>query len=132
MEPRNRRSRKRWKAFLASPIVMVVAAALAAFMTRAAWLMSGKEAGSTDRYEQASADLARLEAEKADLSGKVAYLSTEKGVETELRSKYHAVVPGESVAVIVDERVATDSASGSAARARPDGWWSVLLRFAGL
>ena len=63
------------------------------------------------RLVQAQNELQKLQEHQQDLSGKVAFLSTDQGVESELRTKYLAVKDDESVAVITGSEVSTTSTS---------------------
>jgi hypothetical protein len=75
-----------------------------------------------------------LSQRQQDISRRVDYLSTDQGVEAEIRTKYHAIKEGEQVAVIVDGSQAANalqSASGTQATSTP-GFWRRLLRTFGL
>ena len=77
----------------------------------------------------------KMVARKADLTKEVDYLSTEQGVEAELRTKYRAVKEGESVAVIVDNspgQTAAVSEASSSVPANGGSWWTRLLHAVGL
>ncbi|MGC9605751.1 MAG: hypothetical protein ABSF56_03315 [Minisyncoccia bacterium] len=133
------RNRFRRKAFISSPFVLAAAAIAFGFLARAAWGIYGKAAESAVRLDQARSELARVEADRADLAAKVAGLSTSAGVETAMREKYHAAEPGESVAVIVDSGTSqtaavpsSDQLSSSTAPIQALGWWQRLLRAIGL
>ena len=126
-------NRSFWKRLIASPVAMIVSAVLLAIVAKAGWNIYEKARISSDRLAQAQAELAKLRDRQAKLSETVGYLSTERGLENEIRSKYHAVKEGESVAVIVDEDAgstqrasATDSVASSTV-----GWWGRLLRAIG-
>ena len=100
------------KSYLWSRLMLVLVTILFIFMTRAAWNIHKKAQISLAKYNQSLIELEKLKDKSDNLSASVAWLSTEKGIEAELRSKYHAVAIGESVAVIIeDEKVPTTSSS---------------------
>lgn len=130
-------NRSLWKRFIASPIALVVAAVLLAILAKAGWNIYEKAQISSDRLEQAQAELAKLRDRQTKLSETVGYLSTERGLENEIRTKYHAIKDGESVAVIVDEskeqsqRAAAAEAASSAQATTTLGWWGKMLHAIG-
>ena len=92
----------RWRKTLSSPIVIVLLLAAFIFTAHAAWVIYEKDRMSADRLAQAQANLKRLQSQRAALDERIKFLSTDRGIEAELREKYRAVKDGESVAVIVD------------------------------
>ena len=89
--------------------------------------------------DQAQAQYAKLQSSQKQLSEEVTELSSPGGIEADLREKYHAVSPGESVAVIVDSPSGGDSNAGqsvsalNASSAVPiKSWWQRLFDFFGL
>ncbi|MDE2037996.1 MAG: hypothetical protein KGI69_02105 [Patescibacteria group bacterium] len=134
-----RRNSRPWRKALSSPLVLAGAVVLFAVLARADWNIHQKSSESAAKLSQASAGLEKLTADQAALSAEIAELSTSEGIKAELRDRYHATEPGESVAVIIDQS-ATSSPAGStsvsgAAPSGPapsGGWWSGLLRIIGL
>ena len=127
------------KRFLASPVTLIVVLVVFVVMARAAWTMIDRDRLSAARLDQAKAQYAKLEESQESLSGKVAELSSPSGVEADLREKYHAVMPGESVSVIVDSPSNGDSNNGQSAVAAQvsstiltNSWWRRFLDFLGL
>jgi len=135
MRPRNR---SRFQAILSSPVTLVLAAIVFYFLARAAWNIHEKAVESASRLASAQNDLSKLEQSQQTLEDSVDKLSTPAGVEADIREKYHAVQPGESVAVIVDtppagangSNAATAGAASSTVQA--PGFWSRLLQLFGL
>lgn len=129
-----RRNRYRPSAILSSPVTIVLALTVLFFVARAALRIHSRAADSSARLEKARADIAGMEAKQSDLRGKIQDLSTAEGVEASIREKYHAVEPGESVAVIVNTDAAGPAASGglSATSSSELGWWQSFLRSIGL
>ncbi len=119
-----------WKVILSSPITPVILFIVLAFLAKATLSIYSKARVSQNRLVEAQAELGKLQARQADLAHKVDYLSTDQGVEAEMRTKYRAVKEGESVAVIVDN---TAAAAAIQASSTPQiGWWGRLLGFFGL
>ena len=124
-------NRPRWKQIVGSPVSLIVLLVILVALIRATWSVHEKSAASIAKLAQAQAELIKLQARDADLSRKVAYLSTNEGVQSEMRSKYHAVNDGESVAVILDDSQ-TAAAVNTASTTPSVGWWGRVLQFFGL
>ena len=122
------------KKLLTSPFSALALVVFAVILVRAAINISAKAALSNDKLSQAQTELAALKDRQAEVARKVAILSTEHGMEAEIRTKYHAVKEGESVAVIVpDSQTASGvNASDDATSTQPLSWWRRLLRMFGL
>ena len=136
MKRRNRFSIKR---LLSSPVTLVVMAVVFAVSARSAWTMFDRSRLSETKLDQAEAQYAKLGDSQAQLSEEVGELSSPGGVEADLREKYHAVAPGESVAVIVDNSVHGDpdrdlsaAAVETNSTAPAEGCWQRFWSFLGL
>ena len=134
-----RRNSFSWKRLLASPVTLIIVLVIFVVLARAAWAMIGRAKLANERLSQAQAQYAKLEDSQAKLSNEVTELSSPGGIEADLREKYHAVTPGESVAVIVDSPSGNDSNADQSAGAlnvsttAPAGnWWHRFLDFFGL
>jgi cell division protein FtsB len=135
----NRRNSFSWKRLLKSPVTLIIILVIFVVLARAAWTMVSRSRLSAERLSQAQAQYAKLEQSQTRLSEEVMELSSPGGIEADLREKYHAVTPGESVAVIVDSPSGNDSSADQSASAlnasstAPVGdWWQRLLEFFGL
>jgi hypothetical protein len=106
-----------------SPVTLVLAAVLLVFMARAAARIHAKASESGTRLREAEASVARLRSSQTTMSAKISELSTDAGVEASIREKYHAVSPGESVAVIVDD-ANTQNSAAEATTTETRSWWS--------
>jgi len=126
-------NRSFWKKAIASPLTLVIALILCVVLVNANRNIYDKVRSSKERLVAIQLKLAESEARKAELADKVAYLSTERGLETEIRTKFHAVKEGESVAVIIDEAktAAVLNASETQATTTSSGWWKRVLRIFG-
>lgn len=102
-------------------------------LARASLNIYSKVETSETKLLQAQANLEKLSERQQDISRKVEYLSTDQGIEAEIRTKYHAVKDGEQVAVIVDDSQkapAVQSASGTTATSS-SGFFGRILRALG-
>jgi len=115
-----------WKKIISSPFIFVGLLILFIFLTKAVWGIREKNALSNSRLSSAQSELQRLETHQKDLTTQIDYLSTERGIEAELRTKYRAIREGESVAVIVDDdqtASAVESASTSIVNNNKKNGW---------
>jgi cell division protein FtsB len=121
--------RSSWKKYLASPIALVLLLIAFGILVRATWNLSSKATAGSARLAQAQTEFGKLEQRKNDLAGKVGKLSSDEGLEAEIRTKYRAVKEGESVAVIIDNEKA---AAIEATTTVQIGFWAKLLHKLGL
>ncbi len=91
--------------------MMFVGIVLFIILAKAAWNIHERASISEARLDQAQTELQKLQEHHRDLSGKVTFLLTEQGVESELRTKYLAVKDDELVAVITGPEMSTTSMS---------------------
>ena len=120
-----------FRKMVSSPVTIVILLILAFILGRAAWNMHRNEEATAERLSQAQAGLEQLEGQQASLSQAISSISTDQGMEMELRAKYRAVLPGESVAVIIDNSPTT-SATDTPASIQNMSWWGRVLRLIGL
>ncbi|MEK7641787.1 MAG: hypothetical protein AAB365_02215 [Patescibacteria group bacterium] len=120
------------KRIIASPLTMIAAAVLVVILAKAGWNIYGKTRLTSERLGQAQAEITKLRDRQATLAARVGYLSTEQGIETEIRTKYHAVKEGESVAVIIDESKTAAVVNAEPVQATSSvGWFRKLLQKVG-
>jgi len=131
-------NRSRSKRILASPLTLVAAFILLIILARAAWGIHQKSAESAAKLAEAQMELSKLAVRQQTLASQVSLMSSQSGLEAELRAKYPAVKAGESVAVIVDDSrsdqsaAAVDATATSTPPTSTGGWFSRLLRWFGL
>ena len=127
---------RRGKRFVSSPLLLIGLLIVFAFLAKAAWNIRHKAVVSAARLSAAEAELNKLTAHKKDLERHVGYLSSEQGIEAELRTKYRAVKDGESVAVIVDDAETAAALMASSSAVLPQvpkpSWWQNFLNAIGL
>ncbi len=87
--------------FLASPIGIVIILVVLIILSRAAIGIHSKQKISSHKLEIAIKELESLEVREQELERNLGKLAGDEGIEAELRTKFRAVKPGESVAVIV-------------------------------
>ena len=119
------------KRVLSSPFSLFVVIIVFGVILKATWGIGNKATLSGTKLSQARTELANLQARQADLTIQVGRLSTEQGVEAEIRTKFKGVREGESLAVIVNSDV---NASSVQATTTPEkvGWFESLLQKIGL
>ena len=99
---------------MSSRLVLIILICLFAFLTKVSFTMRDRLVTSQDRLNLANSELNKLINHQTDLANKIRYLSTEEGIEAELRTKYRAIRNGESVAVILnDEKKGTSTATST-------------------
>ena len=95
----------------------------ALFGLKATWGIHQKDLEARANAEEAQVTLAELKSREAFLRAELDRLSTERGVEAEIRKKFPLAKEGEEVAVVVDE-------PGGNATATPEtsepSWWERL------
>jgi len=101
-----------WKTIISSPISLIVLVIFFAVLAKATWNIRQKSLISSSRLNQARVELIKLEMRGGDLESKIGRMSTEQGIEAELRTKYRATKEGEMVAVIVDDESSENSKKG--------------------
>ena len=119
-----------WNKIISSPFTMVIILILFIFLFRVILDMREKLQLSNSRLQSSSAELAELQAHQNNLSQKIDYLSTEQGIEAELRTKYRAIREGESIAVILDQEQGSSSVQFASSSVEADdtksSWWERL------
>ncbi|MES2215848.1 MAG: septum formation initiator family protein [Patescibacteria group bacterium] len=122
-------NRSPWKKYVTSPITLALLIIILVVLVRATSNISHKAELGAAKLAQAQAEYQKLEDRQADLSTKVTHLSSEDGLESEIRAKFRAVKEGESVAVIVDDQQAAVVEATSTVKV---GWWKKFMGFFGL
>lgn len=117
------------KVILGSPITLFIVILIFIFMARTSYNIWYKSRETVVRLDQAKEALEQLNSRADDVSNKVAYLSTKKGIEAEIRTKFRAVENGESVAVIIDE--SNKNISSTTNTLDDISWWRKFLNFLG-
>jgi cell division protein FtsB len=120
-----------WKKVISSPFTLLFVLIAFVFLVRATWVIYHKADLSATRLTQVEEEFSELKDRKTDLMAEVQYLSTDQGVETEIRTKYRALKDGESLAVIVDDSK-QETPILQASTTLTVSWWRRLLQKIGL
>lgn len=115
--------KKKIRRILYSPIVLIILAIILIILIKGVWSVYNKERLSSENLEQERTELAKLENREKSLASSFDYLKTDQGIESEIRTKFRAVKEGEKVAVIVDEKTPTSSATTT----QKHGFWYNLF-----
>ncbi len=94
--------RRRFRKILYSKPTAMVLVVLMALLGLAAVRAYGVSRGVASHTELLKAELAELRIREASLESEIERLSTDRGVESEIRSKFDVAKLGEHVVVIVD------------------------------
>jgi len=123
-------NRSLWKRFISSPLALFILLIIFLFLARATWVIHQKAVLSAVKLAEEQVEYAKLQSRQADLAHQVSLLSSDEGIESELRTKYRAVKDGESVVVIVDKDQAAAAVEASSSPSL--NWWQGLLHMVGL
>lgn len=123
------------RSLLSSPFALVGALIVLVFVVQATGNIRSRVEISERRRLQAEAEKNKLIEHENKLVAEISRLSTDQGLESELRTKYRAMKEGESVAVIIDnkENLASLAGASSSENLPPKTTWlRSLLRSLGL
>jgi cell division protein FtsB len=95
--------KRKLRAVINSPITQGVILLLALLVGWSAYVRFDIAMEMRDRRVQAELQATALETRKEALRKQVDYLSSERGIEAEMRRQFDVALPGEKVVVIVDE-----------------------------
>jgi len=118
LPPTNFDDKKRLRRFVASPLVL---AGIGVFIVIAGWNtwdMYQKWRLSEDALEKTRTSYENLEKREAFLDSKIDNLSTESGVEAEVRERFGVAKPGEGVIVVLTEEEEQQFIE------EEEGWWA--------
>ncbi len=96
------KKKKSYKKFIYSPFTLFLLFLILLVFLRAVSGVYQKERTSARYLEKEQEKFAAVSARQKELADSVDYLKTEKGIESEIRTKFRVVRDGESVTVIVD------------------------------
>lgn len=95
--------KRKLRAVINSPITQGVILALALMVGWSAYVRYDIAMEMRDRRVQAELQAKALEFRKQTLEERVEYLSSERGIEAEMRRQFDVALPDEQVVVIVDD-----------------------------
>jgi len=99
----NQKGAGKFMKFLASPVTVFFLAIILVFVARGVYKLSDKYAHSKEVRGQSEERLEALIEQKRSLEEEIKRLSTNEGIEAELRQNLGVVRPGEEVLHIIDE-----------------------------
>lgn len=123
-----------WYKLTSSKLMLFFFIFLFLFLIKVSWNIREKSIISSTKLNVAENELIRLNEHQKDLQEQINNLSTESGVENEIRTKYKAIKDGELVAVIVDnDQMANvvDSSSTDILNNKNISWFKKILKFFG-
>lgn len=95
---------------------------LTVVLLRAAWGMYVKMVAASQGQEEATAALARAEAQQQGVSGSLSQLGSQRGEEALIRERFGVAKPGEGEIDIVHQAPAASSTSEAG-----ESWWQRIL-----
>ncbi|MFN3693005.1 MAG: FtsB family cell division protein [Candidatus Paceibacteria bacterium] len=95
--------KRSWRGVLKSWWVVGILAFVCLFLLWVVYDRYTIERDMAKRRAEAEAHVAELKARKEHIKDKVEYLSSERGMEAEMRRNFDVAQPGEQVVIIVDE-----------------------------
>ncbi len=99
------------------------------FLSIEIWGWYGKYRESSQKRDIAEHELAKLKEREHILVNEIAALKTKRGLEEEVRFKYGYALPGEQVAIIVDNPETVKNFPREGAFETLGGWWAYLKAF---
>jgi cell division protein FtsB len=118
------RRKYRMRRFFGSKIAFAVVLLLTIVLAQAAIGMYYKAKETRVKKDLVQAELARLQARETELRAENARLSSERGIESELRNRFFIVKDGEKVAVISDNAEHSDTKPASK---KEQGFWTKII-----
>ena len=98
------RERSRLRRALYAKPTLILLAIIATGVVHASWSMYQKSKEALVKKEKALSELSELEARQAQLSHDITVLSTERGVEAEIRERFMVAKEGEKVIIISEPK----------------------------
>lgn len=98
----------KYRRILFSPLSVIILFLLILFFARAVWNVYQKATLSAANALSAEIELHKLQERKNLLDSEVKRLSTDTGVDEEIRAKYSVSKPGENIIIIVPDNVETE------------------------
>jgi cell division protein FtsB len=116
--------KNRVRRILYSKGMVILLIILFLYMMNATWNMFKKASESAANLATATNELNRLKSREDVLSTEIERLSTDPGIEAEIRNKFSVSKPGEKLLIIVDDKPTTTPEV-----AKPESWWTKFKKF---
>jgi len=117
--------KKKLRKTLYSRGMLVMLSIVTIFLGNAAWNVFQKYREARENRELAAQELQKLEERESGLSADIERLSTERGVEEELRKRFGVAKEGEEVIVVVDPPA--PEGGGESGESTSRGLWQRFL-----
>ncbi len=114
------------KSWFYSPLMAIVLVVLVIWGIVSVVRAGLKQREAIKLRDESRKELSSLEQKQVDLNQKIEGLSTDQGLEAEVRQRYRVVKPGEQLVIVVDNK---DSAANQTTKA---SFWQRLRLFVGL
>lgn len=116
--------KKKLRKVLYSRTTIFILFLIVLFLAQATWKVYKKEKITRDNLNQVADEYKKLETRERAIKSSVDFLQTDKGVESEIRSKFRAVKPGEQVAIIINDEVKKEVSPPP-----PETFWMKVKKF---
>lgn len=114
------------KSWFYSPIVAIILVIFVVWGGVSVVRAGLKQREAIHLRDESRKELAELEEKQVVLGQKIENLSTEQGVEAEVRQRYRVVKPGEQLVIVVDNE------EGESVSVEKPSFWQKLKQFVGL
>ena len=101
----------------------VVLLIVTVFLMRAAWGMYDKMTTASRAQEEAETQLGIAEAQRKEINSTLSQITSERGIEQQIRERYGVVRPGEGEIDIIRDAKAT-----STPQVLKESWWQRIFR----
>ena len=115
------------KTWLQSPLLAVFLVLVLIWLCFVVFRVSLKYREAATLRNQYRNELTELQKKETDLNSKITNLSTERGLEAEVRNRYRVVRPGEQLVIVVDNTSATTAETID----EKPSFWEKFLKFVG-
>lgn len=114
------------KSWFYSPLMAIVLVVLVIWGIVSVVRAGLKQREAIKLRDESRRELAGLEQKQIDLNQKIEGLSTDQGLEAEVRQRYRVVKPGEQLVIVVDNK------DGAGNQTTKPSFWQKLRLFVGL
>ena len=118
---------KKKRSWIYSPIITVVLTIGMIWGARVVIGIYMKNREAVALKNQSNQELLQLKEKETQLRGKIEFLSTDRGLEEEVRNRYRAVKPGEQLVIIIDDPQTTNQSD----QVKNKTFWQKIKYFVG-
>ncbi|MGB8816274.1 MAG: septum formation initiator family protein [Minisyncoccia bacterium] len=117
--------KRKIKSVMYSKVTLFILLIIFIFLAKGAWGIYIKAQSSRNSLAETNKEYTDLETRENMLTGNIARLKTEEGIEAEIRSKYSVAKSGEVSIVIVDKDATNTTNKGGSG----SGFWGSFLNW---